>query len=61
MTFDLDLPSTSAAPASARSALEQIAGRVGFASAVVLREHFRRTLGVSPQDYRKQFAGTLAG
>lgn len=41
--------------------IEQIAGRVGFTSAVVLREHFRRTLGVSPQDYRRQFAGRLAG
>ena len=28
MTFDLELPSTAAAPASARSALERIAGRV---------------------------------
>lgn len=41
--------------------IEQIAGRVGFTSAVVLREHFRRTLGVSPQDYRKRFAGSPVG
>lgn len=35
--------------------VEQIADRVGFNSAVVLREHFRRTIGVSPSDYRRQF------
>jgi transcriptional regulator GlxA family with amidase domain len=35
--------------------IEQIAGRVGFNSAVVLREHFRRTVGVSPSDYRRRF------
>lgn len=35
--------------------VEQIAGRVGFNSAVVLREHFRRTAGVSPSDYRRRF------
>ena len=28
--------------------VEQIASRVGFNSAVVLREHFRRTIGVRP-------------
>jgi transcriptional regulator GlxA family with amidase domain len=35
--------------------VEQIAGRVGFNSAVVLRDHFRREVGVSPQAYRGQF------
>jgi transcriptional regulator GlxA family with amidase domain len=35
--------------------VEQIAARVGFNSAVVLREHFRRTVGVSPTDYRRRF------
>ena len=35
--------------------VEQIASRVGFNSAVVLREHFRRTVGVSPSDYRRRF------
>jgi AraC family transcriptional activator FtrA len=37
--------------------VEQIASRVGFNSAVVLREHFRRTVGVSPSDYRRRFGG----
>jgi AraC family transcriptional regulator, transcriptional activator FtrA len=35
--------------------VEQIATRVGFNSAVVLREHFRRTVGVAPSDYRRRF------
>ena len=35
--------------------VEQIASRVGFNSAVVLREHFRRTVGVAPNDYRRRF------
>ncbi len=38
--------------------VEQIASRVGFNSPVVLREHFRRTIGVSPSDYRRRF-GTV--
>ena len=35
--------------------VEQIATRVGFNSAVVLREHFRRTIGLAPQTYRRRF------
>lgn len=35
--------------------VEQIAARVGFNAAVVLREHFRRVIGVSPSDYRRRF------
>ena len=35
--------------------VEQIATRVGFNSAVVLREHFRRGLGLAPQAYRQRF------
>jgi transcriptional regulator GlxA family with amidase domain len=35
--------------------VEQIASRVGFNSGVVLREHFRREIGVSPQAYRSRF------
>jgi len=35
--------------------IEQIAGRVGFNSAVVLREHFRREIGLAPVDYRRRF------
>ena len=36
--------------------IEQIASRVGFNSAVVLREHFRREIGLAPGDYRRRFA-----
>lgn len=35
--------------------VEQIAERVGFNSAVVLRDHFRRHVGLSPNDYRRRF------
>lgn len=35
--------------------VEQVAGAVGFSSAAILREHFRRTVGRSPQGYRKAF------
>ena len=35
--------------------VEQIAQRVGFNSAVVLREHFRREIGLAPVDYRRRF------
>ncbi|HEY5820332.1 MAG TPA: helix-turn-helix domain-containing protein [Propionibacteriaceae bacterium] len=35
--------------------VEQIAYRVGFNSAVVLREHFRREIGLAPVDYRRRF------
>ncbi len=35
--------------------IEQIADRVGFNSAVVLREHFRRQVGLAPVDYRRRF------
>lgn len=35
--------------------VEQIATRVGFNSAVVLRDHFRRAVGLSPSDYRRRF------
>ncbi len=38
--------------------VEQIAARVGFHSPVVLREHFRRTIGVPPSDYRRRFGTT---
>ncbi|GMA19474.1 hypothetical protein GCM10025862_14950 [Arsenicicoccus piscis] len=37
-------------------AVEQVAARVGFASAVVLRDHFRRQVGVAPSTYRSRFA-----
>jgi transcriptional regulator GlxA family with amidase domain len=35
--------------------VERIAGEVGFGSAAVLREHFGRTVGTSPQAYRRAF------
>lgn len=35
--------------------IEQIADRVGFNSPVVLREHFRRQIGLAPVDYRRRF------
>lgn len=35
--------------------VEQIAERVGFNSSVVLREHFRRHVGITPMNYRRQF------
>lgn len=35
--------------------VEQIAARVGFNSAVVLREHFRRAIGLAPLAYRRRF------
>lgn len=37
--------------------IEQIADAVGFHSATVLREHFRRRLGTSPTAYRRAFVG----
>lgn len=36
--------------------VEQISARVGFNSSVVLREHFRREIGLAPADYRRRFA-----
>lgn len=35
--------------------IEEIAHRCGFSSAVSLRPHFRRALGVAPQQYRESF------
>lgn len=35
--------------------VERIAALVGFASATVLRQHFRREIGLAPGDYRKRF------
>lgn len=36
--------------------VEWIAGEVGFGNAATLRHHFVRVRGVSPQNYRRQFA-----
>ncbi|QWP78423.1 transcriptional regulator FtrA [Lysobacter sp. K5869] len=35
--------------------LERIAGDAGFGSAITLRHHFRRKLGIAPRDYRERF------
>jgi AraC family transcriptional activator FtrA len=40
--------------------IEQIASEVGFNSAVVLREHFRREIGLAPVDYRRRFVPVTA-
>ncbi|PWJ52955.1 transcriptional regulator, AraC family with amidase-like domain [Quadrisphaera granulorum] len=39
--------------------VEEVAHRTGFSSAVALRPHVRRVLGVSPQRYRESFAQTV--
>jgi transcriptional regulator GlxA family with amidase domain len=36
--------------------IEEIASECGFGTAALLRHHFRRTVGVPPQDYRRSFA-----
>jgi transcriptional regulator GlxA family with amidase domain len=35
--------------------VEQIAAECGFGTAALLRHHFRRVVGVAPQDYRRTF------
>lgn len=40
--------------------VERVARRVGFASAVSLRPHFRRQVGVSPATYRESFGANLS-
>lgn len=35
--------------------IEQIAAQAGFGTAALLRHHFRRVVGVAPQDYRRTF------
>lgn len=37
--------------------IERLANMAGFESATTLRHHFRRLVGVSPQQYRAQFNG----
>ena len=36
--------------------VDQVAAEVGFGNAAALRHHFTRARGVSPQQYRRQFA-----
>ncbi|MGH8079346.1 MAG: transcriptional regulator FtrA [Lysobacter sp.] len=38
------------------ASIDRIAGDTGFGSAITMRHHFRRKLGVSPRDYRERFA-----
>jgi DNA-binding response OmpR family regulator len=38
--------------------LESVATRSGFGTAALLRHHFRRVVGVAPQDYRRTFSST---
>ena len=40
--------------------VEWIADEVGFGNAAALRHHFTRVRGVSPQQYRRTFAGRTA-
>ncbi|MFB9886353.1 helix-turn-helix domain-containing protein [Balneatrix alpica] len=40
--------------------LEQIAQHCGFGSALNLRHHFQQSLGISPQQYRRQFSTSLS-
>lgn len=41
-----------------RMGIEQIAAESGFGTAALLRHHFRRVVGVPPQDYRRTFRTT---
>jgi len=38
--------------------VESVATRSGFGTAALLRHHFRRVVGVAPQDYRRMFSST---
>jgi len=38
--------------------IESVATRSGFGTAALLRHHFRRDVGVAPQDYRRTFSST---
>ncbi|MBC7559998.1 MAG: helix-turn-helix domain-containing protein [Dermatophilaceae bacterium] len=38
--------------------IESVATRSGFGTAALLRHHFRRVVGVAPQDYRRTFSST---
>ena len=41
--------------------VEEAAGRAGFSSAALLRQHFRRHFGCSPTQYRRRFAARSPG
>jgi len=36
--------------------IDEVARRCGFGSGALLRHHFHKVVGVSPQDYRKTFS-----
>ena len=38
--------------------IESVATRSGFGTAALLRHHFRRVVGVAPQEYRRTFSST---
>ncbi|HEX5202905.1 MAG TPA: helix-turn-helix domain-containing protein [Actinoplanes sp.] len=44
-----------------RVGVEEAAGRAGFSSAALLRQHFQRRFGCSPSAYRARFATTSPG
>lgn len=39
------------------TSIDRIAGLVGFQSASILRQHFKKRFGVSPRDWRRTFQG----
>jgi transcriptional regulator GlxA family with amidase domain len=41
--------------------IDRVADRSGFGTATLLRHHFRRVIGVTPSDYRRNFAGDDSG
>jgi transcriptional regulator GlxA family with amidase domain len=41
--------------------VEEAAGRAGFSSAALLRQHFQRRFGCSPTEYRSRFAPSSPG
>ncbi|GAC67653.1 helix-turn-helix domain-containing protein [Gordonia soli] len=45
---------------STQLSVEDIAGRVGFGSATLLRHHFQGAVGVSPSSYRRRFAAVAS-
>lgn len=38
------------------ASIDRVAAQTGFGSAITMRHHFRRKLGLSPRDYRERFA-----
>jgi transcriptional regulator GlxA family with amidase domain len=42
------------------ASIERVASQVGLRSTAVMREHFRKIVGTSPQEYRRSFGRTAA-